>query len=132
MGGASVRIASGVDLVSVPRVARLIESGRDALLLSVWTDGERATCRGRAERLAARWAAKEATLKALGVGLDSVPMRDVEVLTRDGGAPSLALHGTAARIAEQQGLSDWSVSLSHDGDYAMAMVVAVATSADKR
>ena len=60
-----MRIACGVDLVSVPRVARLLESDREALLQSVWTQAERATCRGRAERLAARWAAKEATLKAL-------------------------------------------------------------------
>jgi len=121
-----VRVACGVDLVAVGRVARLLESGREGLLHAAWTEAERAACQGRPERLAARWAAKEATLKALGVGVDRVPMADVEVLTSDSGAPRLVLHGRAVLLADEQGLSGWAVSLSHDGDYAIAQVVALA------
>ena len=85
-------------------------------------------CRNRLESLAARFAAKEAVTKALGTGVwrKGIGWVDVEVLRDDvTGAPVLHLHGAAARLAQQLGLTAWSVSLSHDRTRAVAFVVAL-------
>lgn len=111
----------GTDLVQVARVEHLIGAVGEAFLARTWTPAERTASQGRAESLAARWAAKEATMKALGVGVGSVAMTEIEV----GQGPSLQLHGRAAELAADQGLTDWAVSLSHDGGFALAFVVAV-------
>ena len=113
----------GTDLTVVARIEHLIAAVGEPFLARGWTAGERAACAGRAESLAARWAAKEATLKALGVGIDAVPMTDIEVRdTADG--PQLALTGAAAARAAGLGLTEWAVSLAHDGGMALAFVVA--------
>ena len=110
----------GTDLTVVARVERLIDTVGEAFLARTWTAGERADSAGRAESLAARWAAKEAALKALGAGVDEVPMTDIEVVA----GPALVLHGVASQRAEALGLREWVVSLSHDGGLALAVVVA--------
>ena len=110
----------GTDLTVVARVERLIDTVGEAFLARTWTPAERSDCAGRAESLAARWAAKEAALKALGAGVDEVPMTDVEVVA----GPALVLHGVARQRAEALGLREWAVSLSHDGGLALAVVVA--------
>lgn len=109
----------GADLVQVARVERLMGTVGEAFLARTWTPDERAASRGRADSLAARWAAKEATMKALGVGLGAIAMTDIEV----GPGPSLRLRGSAAEVAKDQGLSEWAVTLSHDGGFALAFVV---------
>ncbi len=76
------------------------------------------------EAIAARFAAKEAAVKALGTGIGRVGWRDVEVLNLDNGQPLLKLHGEAAAMAKQLKLGDFSVSLSHTRRYAAAVVVA--------
>ena len=77
-------------------------------------------------RLAVRFGAKEAVMKALGVGLGSFAFRDVEVARDDdSGAPSLALHGAAAALAEARGVRAWQVSLTHTDSTAMAVVLAL-------
>jgi holo-[acyl-carrier protein] synthase len=111
----------GTDIVEVARVARLVEVVGQPFLDSAWTSAEQAACAGRAESLAARWAAKEAALKALGAGIDEVPLPERAV----GAGPELVLHGTAAERAAAIGLTRWAVSLSHDGGLALAFVVAV-------
>lgn len=124
-------LRTGVDLVSISRLAgQLAESG-DPFLRAAWTEDEVAHCRGEVPRLAVRWAAKEATLKALGVGVDSVPLRDVEVRILPSGAPTLHLNGAAEAVSRELGLAHWSVSLSHEGDLAIAQVVALADRATK-
>ncbi len=113
------RLVTGVDLVEVERFARAVRR-RPRLLERVFTDEERAACAGEDERLAARFAAKEATFKALGDGWPVIRYRDVEVVSSRSGAPSLRLEGTARRIA---GDREISLSLSHAAGLALAQVV---------
>ena len=78
-----------------------------------------------AERLAARFAAKEAALKAFDLGNEGVDWRDIEVRKLAGGACRLELHGKAAALAAERGAGEIALSLSHDGDYATAVVTAL-------
>ncbi len=122
-------IAHGIDLVVVARVARSIEEHGEAFLSRVYTGAERAYCDGRARRLehlAARFAAKEAVLKALGTGWGrGVAWTDVEVVSGDDGRPSIALHARAAAIARDLGIASWSVSITHTSEHAMASALAL-------
>jgi holo-[acyl-carrier protein] synthase len=113
----------GTDLTVVSRVERLIATVGEPFLARTWTSAERAACADRAESLAARWAAKEATLKALGAGVDEIAMTDVAVGESPAG-PVLELSGAAADRAAELGLTQWALSLSHDGGLALAVVVA--------
>jgi holo-[acyl-carrier protein] synthase len=113
----------GVDMIEVARVARSIERFGDRYLRRVYTEQELRYCNGRATSLAARWAAKEATAKALGTGIGDVRWREIEVVSRPNCQPSLRLHGAAADLAAQLGLSHFLISLSHTQDYAIAFVV---------
>ena len=112
-------LATGVDLVDVARFERAVER-RPRLLDRIFTDGERAECAGAGERLAARFAAKEATFKALGSGWPSIGYRDVEIVSADTGAPRVTFHGEAAHLA---GRREIAVSLSHSAGLAVAQVV---------
>ena len=116
-------ITVGVDMVEIDRIAAAVERWGDRFLQRVYTPGEIAFSRGRAERLAARFAAKEATMKALGTGRRGVGWREVEVTRLPGQAPSIQLHGRASRRAEALGLDGLAVSLSHSRAYAIASVV---------
>jgi holo-[acyl-carrier protein] synthase len=116
----------GVDLVDVPAFQRRFE-GRDDVLKGVFTDAELGYCLGRRwpwTHLAARFAAKEAALKALGSGLaGAMTWRDVEVTRDVAGAPRLSLHGAVGEAVAREGLTGGSVSLSHTRDQAIAVVV---------
>lgn len=121
-------LAHGVDLVHVPRFREVFE-GRPERQVRVFTPGELEDVGDRADpitHLAARFAAKEAVFKALGVGLGGVGIdsrfQDVEV-RRAGGPPGVRLSGKLARRAEARGLGGGVLSLSHDGDYALASVL---------
>lgn len=120
-------LRSGVDLVDVHRIAELVKAGGDAFVNDVWTEAEQAYCGGNPERLASRWGAKEAAMKALGLGFPDVSFRDIEVTSSVGHQPRLHLRGAAATAAEAIGLSDWSVSLSHEGGLAVAFVIGTGT-----
>jgi holo-[acyl-carrier protein] synthase len=120
-----LKVASGVDLIEIDRVQAVIERHGQRYLERVFTVGEREVCGKRTESLAARFAAKEAVSKALGCGLGEVSFQDIEVLSDERGAPKLLLHGVAAQKAAEQGLVNWSISLSHSVSHAIAMVVAV-------
>lgn len=113
----------GVDAVDVDRFRRVLDR-RPAIADRLFTDGERADGRGDAQRLAARFAAKEATMKALGSGIGSFGWQDVEVVRAGSGAPSLRLAAAAADLARRQGVARWHVSLTHTDRVAIAMVVA--------
>lgn len=113
----------GVDLVDTVRLRRMIEAD-DAFLTTAWTAAELAYCAGDADRLAARWAVKEATMKALGVGIGTVAPLDIEVTHDPSGAPELQLSGAAARRADELAVRGWSLALSHEGGLAVAFVVA--------
>ena len=118
----------GTDLVAIPRVENLLVRHRERFLSRVFTSIEQIECLGRARpaiHLAARVAAKEAAMKALGSGWAlGVGWLDVEVRSKDGTPPSLVLAGAARARAEAQGIRQTLVSLSHDGEYALAVVIA--------
>jgi holo-[acyl-carrier protein] synthase len=119
----------GTDLVSVPRFAAALERGGDVLRARLFTAAERAACESgprTAERLAVRFAAKEAALKALGTGWSGgLGFTDVEVTGGGGAAPRLRLHGPAAARAHAAGILELRVSLTHTEEFAHAVVVAV-------
>jgi len=120
----------GVDIVLVARIARSLDEHGERFLSRVYTQRERCYAdkrpRRRAEHLAARFAAKEAALKALGTGWRSgIAWTDVEVVNDAGGAPTLRVTGEAARIADGKGVANWLVSLSHTTEQAIATVLAL-------
>jgi holo-[acyl-carrier protein] synthase len=116
----------GVDLVDVDRMRRSL-ARTPSLASRLFTDDERAYAERApdpTERLAARFAAKEAVMKALGVGLGAFDWHDVEVVRTATGAPELRLAGRAAELAARAGISRWLVTLSHTDRTAEAVVVA--------
>ena len=119
-------VGVGVDIVSIDRVSGALKRIPE-FAARTWTAGELEDCRDRADRaaaLSARFAAKEACLKALGIGWSpSVSWQDVEIRKLPGGQPELRLTGGAAQRAGAMGATRWHVSLSHDGGIATAFVV---------
>lgn len=113
----------GVDAVDVARFGAAL--GRHpAIAGRLFTEGEIGDGAGDVQRLAARFAAKEAAMKALGRGVGAFDWHDVEVVRLEGGAPSLRVTARAAALAGGRGVSRWHVSLTHTATLAVAMVVA--------
>ena len=119
----ALTLGSGVDIIEISRVRQVLERYGQRFLDRVFTSEEAAYCRGRAPNLAVRFAAKEATMKALGTGIRGVDWKDVEVVRQDSGAPSILLHGRGKARAQRLGVLEISVSLSHSREYAVAFVV---------
>ena len=117
-------LTTGVDIIEIPRIKQVLDRYGQRFLNRVFTPDEIAYCRGRAPNLAARFAAKEAAMKALGTGVRGVSWKDIEVIRADSGAPSLRLHGRAEKRAERLQMSEMSLSISHSREYAVAFVVA--------
>jgi len=119
-------IGLGVDTVDVDRFREVLRR-TPGLAQRVFTDAERAYAaeqRDPTERLAVRFAAKEAVMKVLGVGLGGVRMRDIEVVRAASGAPGLLLHGGAAELAARHGVQRWWLSLTHTRLVATAVAAA--------
>ena len=114
-------IGIGIDLVDVGRLGRVL-ARRPGMAERLFTDEERQV---PLAGLAARFAAKEAAMKALGVGLGAFAFHDVAIRRQEGGAPLLLVTGAAARLAEGLGVRSWQVSLTHTSDLAEAVVVAL-------
>jgi holo-[acyl-carrier protein] synthase len=119
----------GVDLVELDRLGRAVARHGERFLTRIYTPSELARYRDRLPELAARFAAKEAVSKALGVGLrhisaQGIGWHDVEVLPDPRGKPLVTLSGRARALAEEQGLRQWAISLSHSREQAIAFVVA--------
>jgi len=122
-----VIVGMGTDLVDVDRL-RLALGRRPTLAARIFTTAERAYCDAQhdpAESFAARFAAKEAVMKALHVGLGDFELRDVGVVRAASGEPSLVLTGKAEALAAERGVTSWMVSLSHTASTAIAVVIAV-------
>ena len=122
-------LSTGVDLIEIGRVERALERHGERFLERVFTEDEVAYARRRPAELAARFAAKEAVAKALGVGMrmiarDGIGWQEAEVLGDGRGKPVVRLRGRAAERAEELGLREWAVSLSHTREHAIAFVVA--------
>jgi len=120
-------VGTGVDICEVPRIAQSIARFGDRFLQRVFTPEEIRYCQSKknsTERFAARFAAKEAAMKALGTGQrQGVIWKDIEVAHAPGGRPILRLSGTAAEIAQKLGVNRTSLSLTHSESTAMAMVI---------
>jgi holo-[acyl-carrier protein] synthase len=114
----------GVDLIDIDRIVAILARFPDRFRLRVLTDAEQRYCGRRPERIAGRWAAKEAISKVLGLGVRGVGWREIEVLPNFAGQPQVLLHGRAARRAARLGLGEVSVSISHERHMAVAVVVA--------
>ena len=115
-------VGVGVDVVDVARLERVL-ARTPGVAGRVFADGERAYAEGSVQRLATRFAAKEAAAKALGSPA-RVRWRDIEVVVLDDGRPVLRVSGQTAEIAAAAGIRSWHVSLTHDGGVAVAVVVA--------
>ncbi|MEY4883699.1 MAG: holo-[acyl-carrier-protein] synthase [Pseudomonadota bacterium] len=129
----STGLRTGFDLVQISRIADSINQFGDRFKNRLFTETEldyanRGDGLG-AERLAARFAAKEATIKALRLSNAGINWREIEVCKLPDGDCELALHGRVAELASEMGVAKISLSLSHDGDYAGAMVTMLCTPA---
>jgi len=116
----------GIDLVMVGRLEAALRRWGERLAGRIFTQRERREAEQGGQSmasLAARFAAKEAFLKALGMGLFQVPFREVEVLREPSGRPVVHLHGKAKEICQGQGVRKVHISLSHDGGMAVAVVI---------
>ena len=126
-GAVPVRI--GIDLVHIPRIQASLRDFGDRFAQRMFTAAEaqyaNASPHARAERFAARFAAKEAAIKAFSLSEAGVDWKDIEVLRQADGSCALLLHGRAREVAAAQGLTRGLVCLSHDADYAAAVVAAL-------
>lgn len=126
-------IGHGIDAVSVQRIQGMMSDHVDRFLERCFTDAERdhgtsngVPARRYAEHIAARFAAKEAAMKALGTGLTSgIAWTDFSVMNDAAGKPALVVRGTAAEIASTRGIRQWIISLTHTDDLAFASVIAM-------
>ncbi len=120
-------VGTGVDILETARIQQALDRLGERFLQRLYTPEERAYCgqfKNRAERYAARFAAKEAAFQPLGTGWRrGVRWRDVEVTHRPSGQPELRLYGRAAEVARQLGVTRMAVSLSHADRYAVAQVI---------
>lgn len=120
-------IGIGVDAVDVARFRSSLER-TPSMRTRLFTDEEIALAESRgndAATLAARFAVREATMKALGVGLGAFDFHDVSIRRADSGAPQMVVTGRAARLASERGVGGWQVSLSHTESVAIAVVAAL-------
>jgi holo-[acyl-carrier protein] synthase len=118
----------GIDIVEVDRIRRAVARWGDAFLCRVFTPEELARGGARSsvvtERLAGRFAAKEAVMKALGLGRRGVGWQEIEITTDPAGKPGVRLTGRAAAVAERLGVRAWSIAISHTRLMAIAEVLA--------
>jgi holo-[acyl-carrier protein] synthase len=120
-------VGTGIDIAEVPRIAAAISRYGDRFLHKIFTEGEIRYCDSKAnrvERFAARFAAKEAGMKALGTGWNhGVRFRDIEVTRKPGSRPTIVFHGKAAEFAVKLGATNVALSLSHTAEQAIAQVI---------
>src|ERR1700731_576427 len=123
-----VNIAVGIDIIEVDRVRKVYEHHGERFLKRVFTEMEVRQCRGKATRLAGRFAAKEAISKALGTGMHGVAWREMEVVQLSSGRPTVRLSGNARRRAELLSLSAFDVSIADLQQFSIAIAIAIQTS----
>ena len=113
----------GIDIIEIYRIRKAAERWQERFLYRIYTEAELKDCENRWASLAARFAAKEAVIKAMGVTKD-IGWHDIEILRQENDAPRICLHGNACRIAKQLGIQNFAVSLSHSEKYAVAVSIA--------
>ncbi len=122
-------VGVGIDLVDVERFGATI-TRRPSMVTRLFTPREIRDAAGRPERLAARFAAKEATLKVMGCGIGAAPFSSIEVERGESGAPSLLLHGRAAELARERSITQWQLSLTHTHRTAAAVALGFTARSD--
>jgi holo-[acyl-carrier protein] synthase len=131
-------IGHGIDLVEIARIEAMLAEHGERFRRRCFTDAEQAYAEAaggrRAERYAARFAGKEAVLKALGTGWrDGIAWTDIQIVSEPSGRPGVTLSGRCAELASRLGIRRWQISLSHAGGFASASALAcggVGTSPD--
>jgi holo-[acyl-carrier protein] synthase len=113
----------GVDIVELWRIKAVVDRWGQRFLDRIYTQEEQAYCRGRIPQLAARFAAKEAVMKALGTGIRGVGWTDIEVTRKRGRPPQIALHSRGSARAARMGMTQVAISISHSREYAVVSVV---------
>ena len=116
-------LAAGVDMIEVKRVADVLERHGHRFADRVFTAGEMAYCDGQPERLAGRFAVKEAVAKALGTGIGDITWSEIEIIRDERGKPHLVLHAAAQELAAAQGITEWAISISHTATHAIGFAI---------
>jgi holo-[acyl-carrier protein] synthase len=117
-------LRSGIDLVEIARLEGVEPAIRARFLRRIFTAQELEDARDSNQHLAGRFAAKEAVVKALGCGIGPISWQEIEIRRGPNGEPLLELYGKARQLADEQGLTTWSVSISHTSAHAVAIAVA--------
>jgi holo-[acyl-carrier protein] synthase len=118
-------LRTGVDLIEIERFSSACQRFDQRFLNRIFTPTELAENRKNMPSLAARFAAKEAVAKAFGTGIGTISWQDIEILRGASGEPILQLYGKAQKLAVEQKIAGWSLSLSHTHSHTIAMVVAL-------
>lgn len=118
-------IRTGVDIIEICRIQSALHRWGDRFKRRVFTEEELRYSRDRAPQLAARFAAKESTMKLLGTGIRGVGWKDIEVIREPGRAPEIVLHSRAKSVSRRLGITEISLSISHSRNYAVSFVVGI-------
>jgi len=118
-------LRSGIDILEISRLNEISPAIRERFIARVYTPEEIVQAKNHSETLTGLFSAKEAVSKALGTGIGAVHWQDIEILHLTSGQPIVRLHGQAKLVADQLGLTTWSVSISHDRDRVVTIAVAV-------
>ncbi|MFC1931387.1 holo-ACP synthase [Chloroflexota bacterium] len=116
---------NGIDIIEIARIKKAITRWGETFLHRIYTDSELELYREKPSSLAARFACKEAVMKLLGTGRKGVSWREIETLSHSSGKPAVNLYGKAQSKADQLGLKEIAVSLSHSKEHAIASVVGI-------
>ena len=123
-------VAHGIDLVDCPRIEEMVKQHGERFVNRIFTAAEQAYAeanKGRIEKLAGRFAAKEAILKLMGTGWrGKIAWTDIEVINNPAGQPEVTLDGEVKKLAEKLGIEHISVSITHTANFAIASAVALA------
>ena len=119
----SPELTCGVDLLLLKRFQSVLDRHRERFLKRIYTEREIDYCRGRTPELAARFAGKEAVMKALGTGVRGVRWREIEILANARGKPVVILHGGAERRSREIGLDRIEISLTHERTMVCAFAI---------
>lgn len=119
----------GIDAIEVHRIAAALDRWGDRFRNRIYTDAELRRYRDRVPSLAARFAAKEAVMKALGTGVKGVSWKDIEILPDRRGKPTVTLYGRGLARSQSLGIGVWEISLTHTRNSALASVIALAHAA---
>ena len=117
-------ICNGIDIIEIDRIHSVLTQYGDRFLNKIFTPDEIQYCKGRSPNLAGRFAAKEATMKALKTGTRGVSWKDIEVVRESSGAPTIKLYNRALTRSKSLGINSLALSSSHSRDYAVASVIA--------